>query len=66
MSTTAPLRITEAIAEHVDNDDGDTQFRLIEVIQNVSGPLENGRMISSVKTYGIESFGKAKENLDWF
>lgn len=64
MNQNAPLTMTEVAADRM-NDEAPYKFKLLETIQNISGPLKNGRMVSSVKTYGIQNWGKALENLDW-
>ena len=52
MNQNAPLTMTEVAADRM-NDEAPYKFKLLETIQNISGPLKNGRMVSSVKTYGI-------------
>lgn len=63
MGQTSPITMTQVSADRVSSDP--LKFKLLETIQSFSGPLQNGRMTSSVKTYGIESFSDAKSNLDW-
>lgn len=55
--------MTQVSADRVD--ETNNKFKLIDTIQSVSGPVQGGRLTSVAKSYAIESFEKALENLDW-
>jgi hypothetical protein len=38
---------------------------LVQTYQSLSGPVEGGRLTKVTDVFGIESFEKALENLDW-
>lgn len=66
VSQTAPLTITEAEADRVDDGEkGKINFKLIQLIQSSSGNVENGRMTSTSKTYEVKNWSEALKNLDW-
>ena len=55
--------MTQATADRVD--ESNNKFELVETTQSFSGPTQNGRMTNVKKTYAIDSFDKALENLNW-
>lgn len=55
--------MTQATADRVD--ESNNKFKLVETTQSFSGPTQNGRMTNVKKTYAIDSFDKALENLNW-
>ena len=63
----APIKITEVVADRISDDEKakDVKFKLGEVLQSFSTPVNGGRLTSITKSYGIQSFDKALENLDW-
>ena len=63
LNNAAPITLTQTTADLVD--EANKKFKLIETTQSVSGPTQTGRMTVVSKTYGIESFNKALENLGW-
>lgn len=63
LSQNAPITMTQVAADRVD--ETNNKFKLIDTIQSVSGPVQGGRLTSVAKSYAIESFEKALENLDW-
>lgn len=58
-----PVTLSQMSADRVD--ETNNKFKLLEALQSVTGPVQGGRMTQVSKTYGIESFDKALENLGW-
>lgn len=63
VSQNTPITVTQVIANRVD--EANNKFKLQETTQSLSGPINGGRMTNIKKTYAIENFGKALENLGW-
>lgn len=61
VGNTTPIELTEVVVDRITDDENskDIKFRLIEVLQTFSTPVENGRLTSISKSYGIENFDKA-------
>lgn len=51
MGQSSPITMTQVSADRWSDDP--LKFKLLETIQSFAGPVENGRMTSAVKTYGI-------------
>lgn len=49
IASSAPLTLTEVSADRVDEQNN--KFKLLEVTQSVSGPVEGGRLTSISKSY---------------
>lgn len=63
ISQSTPITVTETIANRVD--EANNKFKLQETTQSLSGPINGGRMTNIKKTYAIDNFDKALENLGW-
>lgn len=63
LNQNAPVTITQVAGDRVDEDSN--TFRLVQTYQSLSGPVEGGRLTKVTDVFGIESFEKALENLDW-
>lgn len=40
-------------------------FKLNDVLQMISGPVENGRLTSSKRVFGTDNFADAVKELKW-
>lgn len=63
LNQNTPITLTQTSADLVD--ESKKLFKLIETTQSVTGPVQGGRMTQVTKSYAIESFDKALENLGW-